>query len=472
MSRPRISNVRAGGRWWSGDELEAMACAWRAAMLERIGDENRNIAAAIPATPAGVALFAALTSLHVPAIMLDPDGRVWHSDPPLPHGTVLVLPPSLAHLASEAHRIGCVPYVLPDTDGRRAGPSLTLLQTPGVVVFTSGSTGSPKPVFRTMKALQGAAAARLRALGLTAGDGIVAGVSLAHGPGLSSLISSLLLEGPLALLDPIDHRAALATLALPEFKYWRATPHFVGVLGRCTLTGPARVPEICLLSSPVSQAVFDAFSNRFGVPLRQTYSSTETGCIAVDAAPPVAVQPNTVGPPLPRVEIHIGDHPNVPSPSGEIGRIWVRSPWQMTGYGFPPSVARPGDVDGWWPTRDLGVFRKDGRLVLAGRLDTCIRTRDGRLVNLAAAANGLRELPGVRRVVVVPLDGPSGATFGAVFECEPSITLASLRRRLSDSLPSWSWPRKVTLVPALPVLPNGKPDRRACLAALGDSPVR
>jgi acyl-CoA synthetase (AMP-forming)/AMP-acid ligase II len=179
------------------------------------------------------------------------------------------------------------------------------------------------------------------------------------------------------------------------------------------------------------------------------------------------VRPGTVGRPLPRVEIGIGDHPQAPYQTGETGRIWVRSPWLNAGYGFPPDVQRPGEVDGWWPTTDLGALNGDGQLTLAGRLDDCIRSRDGRLVNLAAVAETLREIRSVRNVAVVPLSGTAGTSFGAIIECDASVALSTLRIQLSDALPSWARPRRLAIVASLPRLPNGKPDRQACVAALG-----
>jgi O-succinylbenzoic acid--CoA ligase len=167
------------------------------------------------------------------------------------------------------------------------------------------------------------------------------------------------------------------------------------------------------------------------------------------------------------VDVRIGDHPDESSPAGENGRIWVRSPWQMAGYGFPPAVERPDVVDGWWPTRDLGRLDPDGRLILTGRIDDCIRTREGRLVNLASVAGSLRAAAGVRDVAVVPIQGSAGTSFGAVLECEPSVTLTDLKQRLSDEMPPWAWPRAMAIVPSLPRLPNGKPDRRSCCAMLG-----
>jgi acyl-CoA synthetase (AMP-forming)/AMP-acid ligase II len=327
-------------------------------------------------------------------------------------------------------------------------------------------------VFRTLSALVAVSSARIRALDLHPGGGILMGVSPASGQGLNLLLVSMLLGGPLGLLEPLDHRAALEALARLEFQCWRATPHFADVLGRCALTGPAIAPPVCVLSSLVSRSVFDTFLARFGVPLRQTYSSAETGLVALDDAPAGAVRPDTVGRPLAGVEVSVGDDPASPRPAGETGRIWVRSPWQMAGYGFPPTVERTEDVDGWWPTRDLGFLEADGHLTLAGRIDDCIRTRENRLVNLSAVATVIRGIRGVTDAVVVPLGRPTGATFGAVVQCEPDLAITTVRTSVADALPPWSWPRAVELVRSLPRLPNGKADRRACIGLLEGTSTR
>jgi acyl-coenzyme A synthetase/AMP-(fatty) acid ligase len=466
LAAPRMPNVFAGGRWWPADVLESLAWRWRAAALLEIARGSQYLATAPPTTPQGIALFAALSSLPVPMILLTPDPGVWHGLGRLPPRTSLLLLPSLAGLASAAEGLGCRVTVLPDAGSHADCQAGTLLQSPGVVMFTSGSTGSPKPVFRAFAAIAGAAGARLAALGVRPGDGIVAGASLAHARGTTCLVSAMTLGGPLGLLDPLSHRAALAALALPEFAAWWATAPFADALGRCALTGPAVVPKVCLLSNPIPRKVFDRFVDRFGVPIRQTYASTETGCLTVDNAPTADVRPDTVGRPVSGVEVRIGDHPAAPLPCGEAGRIWVRSPWRMADYGFPPSVDGCGSPDDWWPTRDVGFFDGEGRLSLSGRLDDCIRTREGLLVNLATVARQLSELNGISEVAVVPVDGQAGASFGAVLECDPSLPLHALRLRISDALPAWARPRKLALVTSLPRLPNGKPDRLACIAVL------
>jgi acyl-coenzyme A synthetase/AMP-(fatty) acid ligase len=467
MPPPAMPRVFTLGRWWSADEVEAIARGWHAALVDRLGGATGLVATALPATAEGVALFAALLSSPAPLALLGPDPRGWRTDPALPAGTPIVLASSQAALASDAARLGLTPVVL-DAPRAAAGaaPPLDGLRSPGVVIFTSGSTGLPRPVFRTAASLVAVSQARIAGLGLPRGAGILMGVSLASGQAVNHMFAAMLLGGALGLLEPHDHRAALDALARPEFHFWRATPHFVDVLGRCALTGPPVAPPVCALSSPVAPSVHDAFVARFGVPLRQTYSSSETGLVALDGGPADTVRPGTVGRPLPGVEVVIGGPPGSPAPSGATGRIWVRSPWQMAGYGFPPALERPGDVDGWWPTRDLGVLSGDGYLTLRGRMDDAIRTRENRLVNLAAVAAALRGIPGVIEAIVVPLDGPAGATFGAVVQCGPALALADVRRGLAATLPPWSWPRSFRLVPSLPRLQNGRADRRGCIALL------
>ena len=107
-SAVRAPDVLAADRWWSSDEIDATARRWRSAILDKLGN-NRPLALAVPATPEGVALFVAATSFHAPVVLLAPDSRGWHSDPPLPAGGLLLLPPSLAQCAREATRLGWLP---------------------------------------------------------------------------------------------------------------------------------------------------------------------------------------------------------------------------------------------------------------------------------------------------------------------------------------------------------------------------
>jgi long-chain acyl-CoA synthetase len=463
----RAPRILHRDRFWSSAEVSAAAASWGARLQDAHGASVSPIAVVAPLSAEGACLVLAASTMSVAVVLLALDPATWPDASHVAPHAPLALPPSLHHLAPQAERLGYRAVLLPaDPASGRQAASTDLFRAPGFAVFTSGSTGSPRMVYRPTAKLIAGARARTDALHMSTGDGVISPVPLSSGQGLVQLITATMLDASLGLLEGRNHRAALSMLRAPGFAYWNATPHLADALGRCTLDGPAAAPRYCVLAAPISEAVFVAFRNRFGVPLRQTYSSTETGTITVDDRPVEDVWPGTVGRPVPGVDIHIGDHPQSQDATGDVGRIWIRSRWQMAGYGLPPRLERPGEVDGWWPTTDVGAIDRAGLLTLRGRLDDCIRTRDSRLVNLSEVSKALRAVSGVRMALAVPMATPTGTSFGAVVECETGETEESVRARLTASLPEWGRPRRMLIVQEWPLLPNGKTDRLACAALL------
>jgi acyl-CoA synthetase (AMP-forming)/AMP-acid ligase II len=461
--QPQFPDIHAGGRWFPADRGAALAASWLARINDRLAGEDASCAAAVPFSADGVALFAALSARRGAAVMVGSDPASWPDNAPMYRGLPLALAPESAGHAAEAERRGFVPLVL-ENRADSSTPGVPFLRTTGFVVQTSGSTGAPKVIFRPTSHVVAGAMARADALGLARGDGLIGGVPFSSGQGVVQVVTAISLGGPLGLLGAVDHRQALSALAQPRFRCWRATPHFADVLGRCSLRGDPIVPEICLVSSAVGESVHRTFAARFGIPLRGAYSSTETGAIAVDAAPAPEVCWRSVGRPLPGVEVRIGDSPSAPWAASRPGRVWVRSPWLFGGHGVPPQLERPRLTDGFLPTRDVAQFDVEGRLSLRGRLDDCIRTREGRLVDLGAVAAALQSLDDVSEAIVVPVTGEAGPSFGAVLHCRSTVALDDLRRAAAAILPASLLPRRIVVLPDLPRLASGKPDRMACIA--------
>lgn len=465
MQQPGLPDTYAAGRLWSSDELACLAGGWRDLIDEMVGTER--CAVIVSGTAEGLTLLAAASARRAHVVVL---GDVHAGQTAaLPRGMWVVVPPSLAPMSDALRAQGFRTLALPAQAASSA--PFSPLQTAGFVIFTSGSTGAPKPVFRPTSHVTAGAMARAAALGLGAGDGLAGGVSFASGQGVVHAVTAMMLRGRLRIVGRVDHREVLSAVQDPHVACWRVSAQFADVLGRIPLSHVPRVPRVCLISSAVGPGVYERFESRYGVPLRGVYSSTETGAVAVDAAAPDAVVRGTVGHPLPGVRVAIGDTPvGAPPAPGTSGRVWVRSPWQMAGYGLPPAVERPGDLDGWWPTRDLASFDPDGRLRLHGRLDDCIRTREGRLVNLEAVAERVRGIEGVSAAVAVPMPADVGPSFGVVVESD-HLDVRELRERFGSTLDEWARPRVLRAVPCLPRLANGKPDRLACLALLSGDAV-
>jgi len=194
-----MPDILAHGRWRSGDELDAIARGWLAVVRDTLDDSERPIAVALPTTPEGVALLVALSSLPSPVILLPPDVRAWRTEPAIPLGTPVVLLPTLAHLAPEAHKLGLQPVVLPEASTRGAGPPIDPFSGAAVVLFTSGSAGWPKPVFYPIEAEVAWVRHRIHTMGLGPGAGVVMEASPAYCQGFSHLLPTILLGGPFFL---------------------------------------------------------------------------------------------------------------------------------------------------------------------------------------------------------------------------------------------------------------------------------
>ena len=101
-----------------------------------------------------------------------------------------------------------------------------------------------------------------------------------------------------------------------------------------------------------------------------------------------------------------------------------------------------------------------------GRLDDCFRTNAGHLMNPAAVGAALETYPGVTDVAAVPLPTAKGPVLGVLVQGVEALRVGDLRRHLARALPAWAQPSVLETTDALPRLPSGKMDRRACIESL------
>ena len=301
---------------------------------------------------ASVALFFALSCGAAPIVLLPSDLAQWRGAVGLPRATRLV---ATAGQRADVWSDALAPAVIlpePTSDVRSSAREMHFMRAPGLVLFTSGSTGRPRPM---LIAHGGGHSRRARARRCrrprrrAPGDRRAAArarLRPEHG-----LMTAAVTGAPLALLDRFDHAALLPLFATGAYDYWSGTPMMADVLSRCAVAGEPIAPRLSVIGGRLSPDVARRFHERFGVPLRQIYGTTETGSIAVDGGPVEAVRSETAGRLLPGVHVRIGDDPRAPLPEGAVGRIWVSAPdFLMDGYGVPPDLDPPDTVDGWWGT--------------------------------------------------------------------------------------------------------------------------
>jgi acyl-CoA synthetase (AMP-forming)/AMP-acid ligase II len=176
----------------------------------------------------------------------------------------------------------------------------------------------------------------------------------------------------------------------------------------------------------------------------------------------------SIGRPLPDVEVKVFDEEGHELPGGQVGELAVRTPRIMKGYATAGG-ATSGLRDGWLPTRDMGWIDEDGYIFLAGRRDDMI-IRGGENIAPAEVEAVLQTHPSVEEVVVIGLpDVEWGQKVAAVVVpcADTQVTADELIAYCRERLASFKKPEEIRFLAELPKNDLGKVLRRVLRAQFG-----
>ncbi|MGQ0434392.1 MAG: class I adenylate-forming enzyme family protein [Microthrixaceae bacterium] len=201
------------------------------------------------------------------------------------------------------------------------------------------------------------------------------------------------------------------------------------------------------------------------------YSSTESGgCgtgTAFDADEDEAL--HTVGRPRGGIEVAVRDEVGAPVHGDEVGEVWLRTPTALSEYWNDPPATAEALVGGWLRTGDLGSVDERGNLRLAGRR-TEMYIRGGYNVYPAEVEGALGDHPQIAEVAIVPTpDDVMGEVGVAMVVPRPgggAPTLESIRTYLEPRLARYKIPQAVHIVSGLPLTPMQKIDRQALIRSV------
>ena len=391
-------------------------------------------------------------------------------DDPTPGPRSLVASPSrqtvLAMLDALERRVPLVPLHPRWTEAERAralsqvAASSKLEASHLAVLFTSGTSGTPKGALLSRRAFVRAAEASASRLGWEDGDRWLLAMPLAHVGGLSVLVRVLVARRALVIAPPgaFDPHTTIDTLTKQSVTLVSLVPT---QLAQLALTGRPAPPSVraVLLGGAACPPRILARAASLGWRLHTTYGLTEMCAQVSTARAPVRHESEGVGEPLDGVEIEIRE-----------GRIHVRSPARMDGW-LDPSLPDPFDADGFYDTGDLGELDRHGRLFVHVRRDDLIVT-GGENVYPAEVEQALVRIDGIEAACVVGLpDDTWGQRVAAVVVSSAPIDEPAMIERLRGDLSAFKIPRTIERVDALPTNAVGKIDRakvRAILASLED----
>lgn len=193
--------------------------------------------------------------------------------------------------------------------------------------------------------------------------------------------------------------------------------------------------------------------------LWEFYGTTETGTITVLPPEKQWSHCHTVGFPLPGVSLYIGGPRGEPLPPGSVGKVFVKTPTMMSGYLGEGAEVLPEEFtsDNYLWTGDLGELTHDGALILHGRGDGVIVT-GGVNVQGEEVEKALKELPGVSEAVVFGVSDPEwGEKIVALVEMSSGFNLSGedLRRLMRGKVAPFKIPKEIRIA-SIPRTPTGK----------------
>jgi amino acid adenylation domain-containing protein len=346
------------------------------------------------------------------------------------------------------------------------------------ILFTSGSTGDPKGVQITHAMVSAYVDWAVGHFGTAPGERISGHPPLHFDLSTFDIFATLKAGAELHL---VPATANLAPKALADFirsselTQWFSVPSTLAFMTRSGVVAEGDFPtleRVLFCGEPMPAPVLADWMRR--VPqARYTnlYGPTEATIASsyydVREVPADETESLPIGLPCAGEELAVLDEERRPVADGEIGQIHIGGVGLSPGYwrDEEKTAAAFGSIEGerLYATGDLGWVDERGLLRYVGRADSQIKHRGYRieLGEIEAALNALAELK-ESAVVAVETEGFEATAICCAYVADDAgVTPVSLRKALTESLPSYMLPSRWRTHDALPKNQNGKIDRRA-----------
>jgi long-chain acyl-CoA synthetase len=332
----------------------------------------------------------------------------------------------------------------------------------GVILYTSGTTGTPKGAELTHGNLR--AATQISRDLVDAGPETVSfgALPLFHVFGLTcGLNTSVLAGGCLTLLPRFDAGKALEIIQRDAVTTFLGVPTMYAALlhhdDRADFDASSL--ELCVsggAAMPVE--VLRGFEEAFDCKVLEGYGLSETCAIGSFNQPDRERRAGSIGFPVPGVEMKLVDDDGEEVPQGEVGEILIRGPVVMRSYWGREDATRDTLDDGWLKTGDMARVDDDGYFFIVDRKKELI-IRGGFNVYPREIEEVFYEHPAVREAAVLGVpDDSLGEEIGAAVALKDGedVTEDDIRAFVKENVAAYKYPRRVWFVDELPKGPTGK----------------
>ena len=332
-----------------------------------------------------------------------------------------------------------------------------------VILYTSGTTGTPKGAELTHDNLLRNVEVTVGVFGLDDGAVTLGALPLFHAFGQTcALNATMAVGGTLTLIPRFDGGHALETIERDRVTVFEGVPTMYAAMLNHPRAGETDTStlETCVsggAAMPVE--LMRAFEERFDCKILEGYGLSETSPVASFNRHDRERKPGSIGLPIDGVEMRVTGNDGGALPQGEAGEVEIRGHNVMKGYWQrADATAEAMTADGWFKTGDIGRVDEDGYFFIVDRKKQLV-IRGGYNVYPREIEEVIYEHPDVREAAVIgiPHDELGEEVAAAIaLKDGAAATPADLRAFVKERVAAYKYPRHVWLVDELPKGPTGK----------------
>jgi cyclohexanecarboxylate-CoA ligase len=359
-----------------------------------------------------------------------------------------------AALLSTEERIGPPPV---GDIGPLAGDAMAVL------MFTSGTTGSPKGVMHCLNTLMACNVALAERFGLDASDTMLVCSPLGHMTGFAAgMLLGLKIGATVVFQDVWEPRRGVAIMAEDNVTFSAGAATFLTDMCEAVIQGapkPASLRKFLCAGAPIPPALIERVHRELGAVVCSLWGMTESLSSTCTEPERALVKSSTSdGRALEGVAVRVVRADGSSAPVGETGALKVRGAQMALGYYKRPDMA-PFDAEGWFDTGDLAYMDEEGYIRINGRLKDII-IRGGENVPIVEIEGLLFKHPAVLAAALVGYpDARLGERACAFLMLRPghSLDLKAVQAYMEENkVAKQYWPERVVIVEDLPKTPAGK----------------
>jgi long-chain acyl-CoA synthetase len=333
-----------------------------------------------------------------------------------------------------------------------------------VILYTSGTTGTPKGAELTQSNLRRNCEVASKALGnFGPGDTLLGALPLFHSFGQTCTMNCAVLSGArVTMLPRFDPEKALEIIERDQVTVFQGVPTMYNAMLHADKADSVDASCLRICNSggaAIPVELIRGFEEKFGCAILEGYGLSETSPVASFNHPDKERKPGSIGTPIEGVEMQVWDDDGNEVPQGEVGEIVIRGHNVMKGYwDRPDATGEAITEDGWFRTGDMAKVDEDGYFFIVDRKKDLI-IRGGYNVYPREIEEVLYEHPAIQEAAVLGVPDESlGEEVGAavVLKKGESLEPDEIKAYVKEQVAAYKYPRKVWFEDELPKGPTGK----------------